>query len=144
MYSRMHFEGCGLLCWRVFKLCLLDFHFCDVTAFCRPINTSKSFSFPLFSSFPLLHLPQVFLISPDLPPIPLHPLCLLLWGDVVDPCSGGLVSPGVICLSEQGPRLQRKEPGKSEFPPSSPPSSHPLFSVCTCFAPIPLIIFTGL
>lgn len=42
---------------------------------------------------------------------------------------GGLVSPGVICISEQGPRLQRHEPGQSEFPPHPPHRHHILSSL---------------
>lgn len=69
--------------------------------------------------------------------------CVLLWG-VLFTRGGGLVSPGVICISEQGPRLQRNKPGQSEFPLHPPHHHHILsFLFVHVFALIPLIVFIG-
>lgn len=69
--------------------------------------------------------------------------CVLLWA-VLFTRGGGLVSPGVICISEQGPRLQRNKPGQSEFPLHPPHHHHILsFLFVHVFALIPLIVFIG-
>lgn len=57
----------------------------------------------------------------------IHPMCV--WA--------GLVSPGVICISQQqAPSIQRQQPGQSESPPPSPfiPPGLTIFSFSCAFS----------